>query len=150
LLSDGFWKRRFSADPGILGRSVTLNARAFTVVGVMPPGFKGLSEQHRRPAFGCRSRSTRRRRRWRAAANRGFWGAGAAQAGVTMAAAQAEMDGISKQLERAYPGYQRKARRRGQPARRRAVRLAAAVAADVDGGGRVRAADRVRERREPC
>src|SRR6185503_11946896 len=36
VLSDGVWRRRFAADPQVLGRTVTLNARPFTIVGVMP------------------------------------------------------------------------------------------------------------------
>src|SRR5207245_2325932 len=46
VLSDGFWKRRFGADPRIVGGTLTLCCapRQYTVVGVMPPGFKGLSD----------------------------------------------------------------------------------------------------------
>ena len=40
LLSDKLWKRRYAADPGILGRQMTLNGQPHTVIGVMPPGFK--------------------------------------------------------------------------------------------------------------
>lgn len=39
ILSDSLWRNYLQADAGILGKSVTLNAKAFTVVGVMPPGF---------------------------------------------------------------------------------------------------------------
>jgi putative ABC transport system permease protein len=39
LLSDGFWRRRFGADPGVLGRSLVLDGRPCDIVGVMPPGF---------------------------------------------------------------------------------------------------------------
>jgi putative ABC transport system permease protein len=39
VLSDGFWKRRFGSDRTILGRTVTLNAQPYTVVGVLPPAF---------------------------------------------------------------------------------------------------------------
>ncbi|HKY33330.1 MAG TPA: ABC transporter permease [Candidatus Polarisedimenticolia bacterium] len=39
LLSDKLWRRRFEADPGVLGRIITLNGIGRTVVGVMPPGF---------------------------------------------------------------------------------------------------------------
>jgi len=38
ILSDRFWHARFAADRNIVGRSITLNAVPFTVVGVMPPG----------------------------------------------------------------------------------------------------------------
>lgn len=39
LLSDGFWRTAFGADPGILNQTVLLNDVPFTVVGVMPPDF---------------------------------------------------------------------------------------------------------------
>ncbi len=39
ILSHGLWTRRFAADPGIVGRTVKLNARDYTVIGVMPSGF---------------------------------------------------------------------------------------------------------------
>ena len=39
VLSHGFWQRRFGGDPGIVGRTVTANNRALTVVGVMKPDF---------------------------------------------------------------------------------------------------------------
>jgi predicted permease len=37
VLSDGFWRSRFAADPQVVGRSINFNGRSFTVVGVMPP-----------------------------------------------------------------------------------------------------------------
>ena len=40
LLSDGLWKRRFGADPRIVGRTLILDDRPTTVIGVMPPGFQ--------------------------------------------------------------------------------------------------------------
>ena len=40
LLTDGLWRRRFAADRGVVGRSIWLNRQAFTVVGVLPPGFR--------------------------------------------------------------------------------------------------------------
>ncbi len=40
LLSDGLWRRRFGADPGVIGRVLTLDEAPTTVVGVMPPGFQ--------------------------------------------------------------------------------------------------------------
>jgi len=40
ILSDGLWRRKFGADPGVIGQSITLNATSFTVVGIMPPTFQ--------------------------------------------------------------------------------------------------------------
>ncbi|HEX6199543.1 MAG TPA: ABC transporter permease, partial [Thermoanaerobaculia bacterium] len=39
VISDRLWRRRYSADPSIIGRQLTLNDMPFTVVGVMAPGF---------------------------------------------------------------------------------------------------------------
>jgi predicted permease len=39
VLSHGFWERRFGADEGIVGRSITLDDSGFLVAGVMPPDF---------------------------------------------------------------------------------------------------------------
>jgi putative ABC transport system permease protein len=45
LLGHGLWMRRFGSDPAIVGRSIGLNGIAHTVVGVLPPGFRGLTGQ---------------------------------------------------------------------------------------------------------
>ena len=42
VLSDGLWRRRFAADPSILGRTIRLNDIPYTVVGVMPAGFENV------------------------------------------------------------------------------------------------------------
>ena len=42
VLSHAMWQQRLGADPGVIGRPLTLNGRAFTVVGVAPPGFTGM------------------------------------------------------------------------------------------------------------
>ena len=39
LISDSIWRSQFAAARDVVGRAVTLNARRFTIVGVMPPGF---------------------------------------------------------------------------------------------------------------
>jgi putative ABC transport system permease protein len=42
LLTDGLWKRRFGANPAIVGESITLNTQPYTVIGVLPPSFSFL------------------------------------------------------------------------------------------------------------
>ncbi len=37
LISDEFWRQHFNADPNVLGRTIRLNSRPSTVIGVMPP-----------------------------------------------------------------------------------------------------------------
>jgi predicted permease len=39
VISDGLWRRMFGADPNILGRRIYADTDAYTVIGVMPPGF---------------------------------------------------------------------------------------------------------------
>jgi putative ABC transport system permease protein len=39
ILSDDVWRRRYNGDRGVVGRSVTVNGKPHTVVGVMPPKF---------------------------------------------------------------------------------------------------------------
>jgi putative ABC transport system permease protein len=42
VLSHAMWQQRLGADPAIVGQTLTLNGRAFTVVGVAPAAFSGL------------------------------------------------------------------------------------------------------------
>ncbi len=42
VLSHRLWRRRFASDRAILGKAITLSGHTFTVVGVAPPGFRGL------------------------------------------------------------------------------------------------------------
>ena len=42
VLSHGAWQRRFGGDPGVIGGTVRVNGRPFTVIGVAPPSFRGL------------------------------------------------------------------------------------------------------------
>ncbi len=40
VLSFEYWKTRFSSDPTVIGRALMINAHPFTVIGVVPPGFR--------------------------------------------------------------------------------------------------------------
>lgn len=44
ILSHGFWQRKFAANPAALGQSLTLDGRSYTIVGVLPQGFKSPPE----------------------------------------------------------------------------------------------------------
>ncbi|HVQ16065.1 MAG TPA: ADOP family duplicated permease [Vicinamibacterales bacterium] len=46
VMSEGFWRRRFAADPTLVGREITLDGRPMTVIGIVPSNFQftpGLS-----------------------------------------------------------------------------------------------------------
>ena len=40
ILSDDFWRQHFGGDPNVLGRTLQLDRRSYTVIGVMPPRFQ--------------------------------------------------------------------------------------------------------------
>ncbi len=43
VISSAIWRRYFNRDPGVIGRTVTLNRYRFTIIGVLPENFLGLS-----------------------------------------------------------------------------------------------------------
>ena len=100
LLSEGVWKRRYGADPAIVGKSIQMSARPYTVVGVMPAGFRGVSDQAElwRPfmmsGFGANMAER---------GDRGMPILARLTPGVPLTQAQAELDTISRALERQYP-----------------------------------------------
>ena len=47
ILTDTYWRRRFGADPRVIGRQLRVNGIMNTVVGVLPPGFRFLSSEAR-------------------------------------------------------------------------------------------------------
>ena len=42
VLSDGLWRRVYGADPKIVGKTMQLNSQSFTIIGVMPEGFRSF------------------------------------------------------------------------------------------------------------
>jgi predicted permease len=102
VVSDALWQRRFDGDPNIVGRTVTLCCapRQYTIVGVMPPGFRGVSDTAELwvPFALYASPASMAER-----GSRGFTALARLKSGVTLRTAQTEMDAISRRLEQAYP-----------------------------------------------
>jgi putative ABC transport system permease protein len=98
ILSDGLWRRRFGADPSILNRTIQLGARSYTIVGIMPPGFTGVTDtaQFWEPFAQSGTPFDNR-------GSRGFQTLARLKPGAPLAAARAELDTISRQLAAAYP-----------------------------------------------
>src|SRR6185437_15798940 len=40
VISDALWRRQFGADPHVIGKRVTVDEDPYTIIGVMPPGFR--------------------------------------------------------------------------------------------------------------
>ena len=93
------WTHRFNADPGLVGRMVTVNGEARTVVGVMPSSFRfqfWTRPQHLWLPAGYTAGDRQR-------GNHSFLVIARLQSSVTLAAARADMDRIGRQLAIDYP-----------------------------------------------
>jgi predicted permease len=105
VLSYAFWQARFQGDAGAVGQKVELNRHAFTILGVAPPGFRGtelfyapvmwVPEVDQAQVEGTSSLDDR--------TSRGQWLVARLKSGVTMAQAQADLDGIAGYLRKTYP-----------------------------------------------
>jgi hypothetical protein len=45
ILGWSLWQRRFNADPSIIGQALGVDRESYTIIGIAPPNFKGLSGQ---------------------------------------------------------------------------------------------------------
>src|SRR6185437_51278 len=45
LLGNGMWRSRFGGDPGVIGRTISIDTQPYTVVGVLPAGFTWLGSE---------------------------------------------------------------------------------------------------------
>jgi putative ABC transport system permease protein len=101
VVSYGLFRRRFGGDPGLVGRTVELNGRARTVVGVMPPGFS-FPQEGIDLWYPFDWEPANRDQVWfrRAHFVRTF---ARLAPGVSLAAARGELEGIAAQLETEYP-----------------------------------------------
>ena len=95
LISDGLWRRRFGADPRIVGRPVEVNGRQVTVIGVMPRGFQ-FPEHHDLWLPYRPGPETRRDQR-------PIFAVGLLREGVSREAAQQELAALAARLATRYP-----------------------------------------------
>src|SRR6266550_3200248 len=100
VISDRVWRRVFNADPGVLGRSITLHDQNYTVTGVMPPqmtspqdtdAWLSMMRRSNNPAWMDRSHHPM------------IYVWGKLKPGVTVDQARTEMKGIAARLEKTYP-----------------------------------------------
>jgi putative ABC transport system permease protein len=103
LLSDGLWQRRFGRDPQVIGKTIELDKHVFTMVGVLPPGFRGQNGTADAWVT-MMAVPTLRYRRILANPN-GYWFQVIARLkdGVSLARAQSDLPYISEQIEQKFP-----------------------------------------------
>lgn len=98
VLSDRLWRDRFQADPGVVGRVVSLNAEPHTVIGVTARDFTfgGEPQIFRTFSWTAQQRETR--------GSRYISGIGRLAPGATAEGARAELMSLFDELAREYPG----------------------------------------------
>ena len=103
VLSHNLWKRQFGSDPKLLGRKIELDDARYTVIGILPPGFRFFSttydpqdvELWLPDPFVSDPPSNRETHRLEAIAR--------LKPGVPLERARRDMDAISRRLAQAYP-----------------------------------------------
>ena len=110
VISHALWTRRFGADPDVLQRTIHLNDRVFSIVGVMPPGFAGVAFDTDVwiPSMMVTLTSSpgvvkNRGTRWLSAVGR-------LRKGISVSAAQGDLDRVAKALEEQHPQFNRERR----------------------------------------
>ena len=96
ILSQSFWQTQFASDPNIVGKTITLDDRAYTVIGVMPQSF---AYQGPPPLWLPIGPQDWKQRDVRIAGNV----IARLRPGVTIEQARAEINGVARQLAREHP-----------------------------------------------
>jgi putative ABC transport system permease protein len=101
VLSYPLWQRRFGGQTSILNQPITLNAKSYTVIGVMPKDFLYPTRVEMWVPVGQISGSDGYQNRGN---HPGLYGVARLKPGVTLQQADADMDLVAVNLEKAYPG----------------------------------------------
>jgi predicted permease len=102
VISDALWRRNFGASPDILGRVLHINSHPFTIVGVMPPSFRGSYAAYSADLWVPLAMHGQIRPRGLSRERRGWgWlsGTGRLRQGVSLQQAQADVDRIVTMLQ---------------------------------------------------
>jgi putative ABC transport system permease protein len=98
MLSYGFWQTEFGGDASVLGKSIILDDKAYTVIGVMPPDFHFPSRETKfwRPFQFVEENYKDRADNW-------IVGIGRLKPGVSLSQARSELELIAERLRQQFP-----------------------------------------------
>jgi len=103
LLGEDLWRRKFSSSPDILGKSVMLGAKGYTVVGVIPASFHLSLPSFRDGAIFVPAGQWNNPLLLNRGAGLGFHGIARFKPGVNLEQARVDMSRVSRNLEAAFP-----------------------------------------------
>jgi putative ABC transport system permease protein len=111
VISYNFWRKQFNGDKSVLGRTIDLDRRHYTIIGVMPPGFQfpimsdpidfyiTIAEDATLPAGAPPDSKPDTQNR----GSHSIQAIGRLKGGVTLAQAQSDLSTIAAKLEKQYP-----------------------------------------------
>lgn len=103
MISGGLWKRKFGSSPEVLGKTMTLDGKAYSIVGVVPASFElslgGFHDIDVYVPIGQWGNPLLPKR----GAGLGFHGIGRLKPGVTVEQARADMQRVTGELAAAFP-----------------------------------------------
>ncbi len=97
VVSYGFWQRRFAGDAGLLGKTIQMNGRKYTVVGIMPRGFDYPVPMELWVPLGLSPAEKTDR------AKLSLGALGRLKPGINVAQARSAADSVSRRLQQEYP-----------------------------------------------
>jgi putative ABC transport system permease protein len=99
MLGHALWQRRYGGDPAVIGRVVRLSAVPYTVVGVLPPGFRGLTGEAEAWLPLMTLRAEELNQRW----NHSYYAVARRKAGVSADQARAAVTMLGHRIDAAIP-----------------------------------------------
>jgi putative ABC transport system permease protein len=103
LLSNELWHSRYGGDDSIVGRTITLDDQGYTVVGVLPPGFRGLTDEAQ--VWLPLSVSEKMGRGYPDRGVNWLFAVGRLKPDVSLEKAQKDLDTVMRQLEKDFPDF---------------------------------------------
>lgn len=101
IISYGLWQRTFGGDSQMVGKTVTLNDRDYTVIGVLPKGFSYRDVQH--DVFVPLGLQAGEESAHIRSAHSGIYCVARLKSGITLGQAQADLDTIAAPLAQQFP-----------------------------------------------
>jgi len=107
VIGHGFWQRHFNADPELVGKTITINEQALTVVGILPPQYTGMIRGFNIdvwiPAMMLPALEPGGERMLTSRGNRWLMQVGRLKPDVTLAQARARFDLLTRDMQAAHP-----------------------------------------------